>query len=133
MRARCLLSGAGCFVVLIGGVAGCQQSFDDGLFVICQSPIEARAEVDPAGDPAANAAAASRWIASQVDNQEARAFSASLAPLPPDEKAAHVREAATRIGLDRCPVADVWEPADINSATGTPRGRQARQLAVVDP
>ncbi len=121
MDAKRLLRNLACLVVLTGGVAGCQQGFDDAVFLICQSPLEAGAEADQDADPAARAAAASRWIARHVDNQEARAFFASLAPLSPNEKAAQVREVATRIGLDSCPVADLWEPGGSHPAPSRSR------------
>lgn len=98
------------WIVLLGlaavGVAGCgQQSFDEGMRVICHSTKE----INEAQGPG-RAAAASKWIFEHLDNEEALSLWKSLAPLAPEQKASTIREAASRAGLSQCPVADIWTP-----------------------
>jgi hypothetical protein len=81
------------------------ESFSEAMTLICDSPhaVEATSREE-------RTAAASRWIAANVKNQQARALFADLAGLSPTGKARSVREAASRAGLSRCPLADLWGP-----------------------
>jgi hypothetical protein len=94
------------------GAAGCgqaveDQSFKEGMRVICDSPEAVKVQLEAARPPE-RAAIAVRWVAAHLKNEEARALCANLAPLPPAQKASTLREAATRAGISRCALADVW-------------------------
>jgi hypothetical protein len=92
------------------GAAGCggsstEQSFQQGLAVICESPAHIEEGLADAAD---KATAASLWLSAELTNEEARKLFASLAPLSPQRKATAVRAAALRSGIDQCPLADLW-------------------------
>jgi hypothetical protein len=96
--------------LLVVGATGCNQSFEQGMAAICQSPISAAAQVAAAPDAPAKATAASLWLGEHLKNAEARQLFQDLAPLTPEQKAQRVREAATRAGLGECPLAEIWAP-----------------------
>ena len=101
------LCGLGLFA---SGAIGCGQSFEQGMTTICQSPIEAAAQVAAAPDAPAKATVAARWISGHLENAEARQLFQDLAPLTPEQKSQRLREAAARAGLAQCPLAEIWVP-----------------------
>ena len=64
------------WVALLGvaglGAVGCSQSYAEGMRVMCETPITAKARIEAAKDPAAKATAAAIWISDHVKNEEAR-------------------------------------------------------------
>jgi len=97
-------------VVLSVGLAGCGQSYAQGMTKICQSPLEAAAQVAAAPDAPAKATAAALWVSEHVTNAEARQLFGELAPLAPEQKAQKVRSAAAQVGIASCPLAEIWAP-----------------------
>jgi hypothetical protein len=97
-------------VLLVFVAAACggpdqPESFSEGMTLICDS-----SHATEATSKEGRLAAASRWIAVNVKNQEARELFAGLAGLSPTGKARAIREAASRAGLSRCALADLWAP-----------------------
>ena len=92
------------------GLAGCGQSFEQGMAKICQSPNEATANGEAAPDAPAQATAAALWVSEHVTNAEARQLFSELAPLTPEQKAHKVRAAAAQVGIASCPLAKIWAP-----------------------
>jgi hypothetical protein len=107
------------------GAAGCGQSFDEGIRVICQSPAGA---AETAQDPPEKAAAASSWVAQHLENEEARMFFMSLARHSAERKAALVRKAAggagrasvkVGVGLEFSPHPQPLSPRERGRGEGT--------------
>ena len=96
------------------GVPGCgenpgdEMGMEEAIHTVCESPKWAVVDDETVKDPSEKVAACSRWIAAHVTNKEATQWFSELAPLPPEAKAATVRDAASRVGLNRCPLADLW-------------------------
>lgn len=104
---------SGWWLLVVGlaiGLAGCGQSYAQGMAKICQSPIEAAAQVAAAPDAPAKATVAALWVSAHVTNAEARQLFSELAPLTPEQKAHKVRSAAAQVGIASCPLAEIWVP-----------------------
>jgi hypothetical protein len=90
-------------------LAGCgekDQSFKEGMEHLCGSPANLPSTLSPSEKATAIAEAAEK----NVSNDEVKALVKRLVNSEvPGEKVRLLREAATRTGLQRCGLAEIWE------------------------
>ena len=88
-------------------LAGCgekDQSFKEAMEILCGST----ASLPSTMKPAEKALAIARTADQKVKNHEVRELAGSLAALEGKQKVAHLREAATRAGIERCGLVELW-------------------------
>ena len=81
-----------------------EQSFKQGMELLCGST----ASLPSTMPPSEKAAAIAKTADEKVTNQEVRQLATSLASLEGDQKLARLKEAATRAGVERCGLAELW-------------------------
>lgn len=81
-----------------------EQSFQDGMTLLCGSTASLPSTLSPSEKATAIARAADE----KVTNKEVRELAAQLAALEGDQKLARLREAAARAGIERCGLAELW-------------------------
>lgn len=95
-------------LVALACAAGCrgdkEQSFEEGMELLCGST----ASLPSTLSPTEKATAIARVADEKVTNKEVRELATSFAALERDQKVARLKEAATRAGIARCGLAELW-------------------------
>lgn len=101
---------------LVSLTAGCggdkEQSFKEGMELLCGSTASLPSTLSPSEKAMAIAKAADE----KVTNNEVRQLATSLASLEGDQRAARLKEAAARAGIERCGLAELWTESPMKKA-----------------
>ena len=103
-------------VLLVGLLAAAcgkkDQSFKEGMEALCGSTASLPSTLSPAEKATAIAAAADK----SVTNKEVRELAGAMVALEGSEKLARLRDAATRAGIERCGLAELWTESPMSSS-----------------
>jgi hypothetical protein len=109
-----------CLFAAAGAVAGCGRDaprsaavaapYRSDIANLCDVVARSGAEDLPAGDRAVTTA---KWLAANLQTQDARDYVIRIQPLTGEPKAAALEAEARRVGLPHCTLADTWRAAPL--------------------
>jgi hypothetical protein len=104
--------------LLTTAAPGCgkqEQTFTEGMQLLCGSTASLPSTMSPAEKARAIAESADK----KVTNKEVRELAGSLAALDGPQKVDRLRAAATRAGIERCGLVELWTESPMQKALRT--------------